>query len=168
VSRFRGVIGGRSSSRRRVYAGGVLVYLILGALLAVPAYATENTLSPLVPVPGSSRNVPTGSDDASVLAYYDYLNLRHANSLKETYLYDWQGFLVTYALIAAALISLYFFAFAWYARRRAGDLYPVEVYNGFLTERNGPVDAFNYAVWAILGIYMVYYTVIQLLYGQLY
>jgi hypothetical protein len=66
------------------------------------------------------------------------------------------------------LISLYFFAFAWYARRRSGDLYPVEVFNGIITERNGPVDPFNYAVWAILGIYIVYYTVIQVLYGQLY
>lgn len=162
----------RSRSRTRgvyrIYIAGVVLYLILGALLAYPAYATENTLNPLVPVPGSTMRVPTGSDDASVLAYYDYLNLQHANTLKETYDFRWQNFIVTYTIIAAALISLYFFAFAWYARRRSGDLYPVEVYNGFITERNGPVDAFNYAVWAIIGIYMVFYTVIQLIYGQIY
>ena len=152
----------------RFYVVGVVLYLLLGAILAYPAYATENTLNPLVPVPASTMRVPTGSDDASVLAYYDYLNLQHANSLKETYHYNWQNFMVTYAVITAALISLYFFAFAWYGKRRSGDLYPVEVFNGFLTERNGPVDVFNYAVWAILGIYLVFYTVIQIIYGQIY
>ncbi len=152
----------------RIYIGGVLLYLILGAILAVPAQATENTLNPFVPGPSSSLSVPSGSDDASVLAYYDYLSLQHSNSLKETYNYNWQNFLMTYAVIAAALISLYFFAFAWYARRRVADLYPVEVFNGIITERGGPIDAFNYAVWTILGIYMVYYTVIQIIYGQIY
>ncbi len=162
------VSGGPSRITRRIYVAGVVFYLLLGLLLTIPAYATENTLNPIAPVPGSTHNVPTGSDDASVQAYYDYLNLEHSNSLKETYLYNWQNFLITYALIAAALISLYFFSFAWYARRRTGDLYPVEVFNGFITERGGPVDPFNYAVYAILGIYMVYYVVIQLLYGQIY
>lgn len=152
----------------RVYIAGVVLYLLLGGLLAYPAYATENTLNPVAPVPASTMNVPTGSDDASVLAYYDYLNLQHAGTLTETYNYNWQNFLVTYMMIAAALISLYFFAFAWYARRRSADLYPVEVFNGFITERNGPVDAFNYGVWTILVIYMIYYTVIQLIYGQIY
>ncbi len=152
----------------RFYLAGVVLYLVLGAILAVPAAATENTFNPIVPVPVSVSGVPTGSDDASVQAYYDYLNLVHANSLKETYHFSWGNFFITYALIAAVLIALYFFAFAWYARRRAGDLYPVEVYNGFITERGGPVDAFNYAAWAILGIYMVWYLVIQLIYGQIY
>lgn len=160
--------GGRPRGLIRFYLFGVAIYLLLGALLAVPAYATENTLNPLVPVPGHTTNVPTGSDDASVKAYYDYLNLEHASSLKETYHFNWQNFFVTYAVIAAALISLYFFAFAWYSRRRSGDLYPVEVFNGLLTERAGPIDAFNYAVWGILGIYMVWYIVIQLIYGQIY
>jgi ABC-type multidrug transport system permease subunit len=152
----------------RFYVVGVVVYLLLGVLLAVPAYATENTLNPLVPVPAGTTKVPTGSDDASVQAYYDYLNLEHAGTLKETYHFNWQNFIVTYAVIAAALISVYFFAFAWYAKRRSGDLYPVEVFNGVVTERAGPIDAFNYAVWGILGIYMLWYIVIQLIYGQIY
>ncbi|MCL5736023.1 MAG: hypothetical protein M1274_10635 [Actinobacteria bacterium] len=160
--------GPKSRALRRFYLGGVVVYLILGALLAYPAYATENTLNPVVPVPAWSTNVPTGSDDASVQAYYDYLSLEHFSTMKETYHFNWQNFTVTWAVIAAALISLYFFAFAWYARRRSGDLYPVEVYNGFITERNGPIDMFNYAVWAILGIYAIFYMVIQLIYGQIY
>ena len=153
---------------RRIYVITVITYVLLGLLLTIPAYATENTANPIVPIPGPSVSVPTGSDDVSVLAYYDYLNLRHANSLKETYNYDWQTFLVTYGLIAAVLIAFYFFVFAWYARRRRSDLYPVEVYNGFITERGGPVEPFNYAAWSILGIYMIYYVAIQLTYGQLY
>jgi hypothetical protein len=153
---------------RRIYVITVIAYLLVGVLLTIPAYATETTSNPIVPIPGPAVSVPTGSDDVSVLAYYDYLNLRHANSLRETYIYDWQTFLVTYGVIAAVLVFFYFFVFAWHARRRQADLYPVEVYNGFLTERGGPVDPFNYAAWAILGIYMVYYTVIQLMYGQLY
>ncbi len=160
--------GRKSRGVIRFYLAGAVIYLFLGALLAVPAYATENTLNPIVPVPAHTTRVPTGSDDASVKAYYDYLALEHASSLKETYHFNWQNFIVTYALIAVVLISLYFFAFAWYARRRSGDLYPVEVFNGLLTERAGPVDAFNYAVWSILGIYMIWYIVLQLIYGQIY
>jgi hypothetical protein len=160
--------GDRPRGIIRFYLAGAVVYLLLGALLAVPAYATENTLNPIVPVPAHTSNVPTGSDDASVRAYYDYLNLEHANTLKETYHFSWQNFIITYALIAAVLISMYFFAFAWYSRRRSKDLYPVEVFNGLLTERAGPIDVFNYAVWTILGIYMLWYIVIQLIYGQIY
>jgi hypothetical protein len=153
----------------RLYLVGAIVYLLLGAILAVPAYATENTLNPFIPVPGyTGQAVPTGSDDAAVQAYYDYLNLEHSRSLTETYHYNWENFITTYAVIAAALISLYFFAFAWYARRRSLDLYPVEVFNGVITERSGPIDAFNYAVWSILGIYIIWYVVIQLIYGQIY
>jgi hypothetical protein len=153
---------------RLIYVVTVVTYLLLGPLLAIPAYATENTFNPIAPIPGPSTVVPTGSDDTSVLAYYDYMNLRHLNSIKETYIYDWQAFLVTYAIIAAVMVFFFFFVFAWYARRRSADLYPVEVYNGLLTERGGPVDPFNHAAWAILGIYVAYYTVIQLTYGQLY
>jgi hypothetical protein len=152
----------------RFFVAGVVVYLLLGVLLAYPAYATENTNNPFVPVPHGNVDVPTGSDDASVLAYYDYLNRQHAATLQETYTFNWQNFLITYAIIAAALISLYFFAMVWYSRKRSGDLYPVEAYNGFITERNGPVDVLNYAVAAILGIYMLYYTVVDLIYGQIY
>jgi hypothetical protein len=163
-----GTLGGPTRTLRRIYLVSVIFYLLLGIVMTIPAYATENSLNPIAPVPGSTSIVPTGSDDLSVQAYYDYLNQQHLMSLKEAYIYDWQGFLTTYLLIAVVLIAFYAFVYAWYARRRKADLYPVEVYNGYLTERGGPVDPFNYATWAILGIYMVYYVVIQLIYGQLY
>ena len=53
-------------------------------------------------------------------------------------------------------------------RRHQGDLYPVEVYNAYITERGGPIDSFNWATYAILLTYMAYYTVINLIFGQYY
>ena len=42
------------------------------------------------------------------------------------------------------------------------DLYPVEVYNAIITERGGPVDTFNWVLYAVLLSYMAYYTVTNL------
>lgn len=147
-----------------------VLYGLLGGLLVYQAYA-QQTLSTVYPVPGKiiKGGVPTGNDDATVKRYYEYLTLRHVGTVTETYDYDWYYTGTMYLVIGTGLIVFYFLTFAWYARtRHQGDLYPVEVYNAYITERGGPVDSFNWAVYAILGIYMVYYTVINLVLGQYY
>jgi hypothetical protein len=154
----------------RVFLITVIMYGLLGMLLVYQAYA-QQTLSSVYPVRGKvlPMSVPTGSNDQTVKAYYDYLTLRHVGTLNETYHIDWYYFGTMYLVIGTGLIVFYFLTFAWYARsRRQGDLYPVEVYNAYITERGGPVDSFNWAVYAILLIYMLYYTVINLILGQYY
>ena len=122
----------------------------------------------MIPVPSGYTDVPTGSDDEAVQNYYDYLDYRHLAYLHETTTIDRVDLTTIYGILGGILIIFYFFVTAWGARRSKADLYPVEVYNGYLSERGGPVDPFNIAVYAILFCYMVYYTVIQLIYGQYY
>lgn len=146
-----------------------VLYAALGGALVYQAYA-QQTRSWVIPTPNKPiMTVPTGSDDAAAKAFFDYLTLRHVSSLEEQYIVDPYYVGTMYLLIGGILLVSYFLAFTWYARRRNdGDLYPVEVYNAYITERSGPIDTFNWVVWAVLLSYMAYYTVINLMFGQYY
>ncbi len=152
----------------RLYVLAAVLYVLLGFTLIANAYARGQEVNPMIPVPSEYTDVPTGSDDEAVEAYYDYLNYRHLDELNQTYLFDPLGITTIYGILGGILVISYFFAFAWHARMSRGDLYPVEVFNGYLSERGGPVDPFNWAVYAILIAYMVYYTVVHLIFGQYY
>ena len=148
----------------------VLLFGLLGGLIVYQAYA-QQTLSSVYPSVGKTVDfkVPTGSDDATVKKFFDYLALRHVGTLEETYIFNWTYFNTMYLVIGTGLIVFYFLTYAWYARvRKQGDLYPVEVYNAYITERGGPVDNFNWAVYSILIVYMAYYAVLNLILGQYY
>jgi hypothetical protein len=146
------------------------LYALFGGALVYRAYA-QQTYSWVIPTLNKPHNltVPTGSDDASVKAFFDYNALRHAASLQETYANNPYYLGTMYLIIGIFLILTYVVTFAWFARIRGrGDLYPVEVYNGYLTERGGPVDMFNWVTYVILLSYMVVYTVVNLIGGQYY
>jgi hypothetical protein len=154
---------------RKFYALTVIAYLILGIALVGVAYAQQSSQSSVFPVPGNRQlSVPRGSTDAEARAYFDYLQLQTYAGLQETYSISIVTVLEFYGVGGIVLVTTYFFMFAWYARLKRDDLYPVEVYNGYVTERGGPVDAFNWAVWAIMVIYAVAYIAISITYGQLY
>ncbi|HEY3318556.1 MAG TPA: hypothetical protein VGK50_09055 [Coriobacteriia bacterium] len=152
-----------------VFGMTAVLYVLLGVALSIQAVAQQR-LNPVVSEVGNptTRAVPSGSDDASVKAFYHYLDLRHFMKEKETYVGDPETAATYYGLVGVAVILFYYFTFAWYARLKSGDLYPVEVYNGYIAERGGPVDPFNWATYAILLAYMVYYTVVNIVYGQMY
>jgi hypothetical protein len=145
------------------------LYALFGGALVYRAYA-QQTYSWVIPTLNKPHlTVPTGSDDQSVKAFFDYNTLRHAASLEETYFVSPYYLGTMYLLIGVILIVSYALTFAWFARLRTrGDLYPVEVYNGYLTERGGPVDVFNWVTYVVLLSYMVTYTVINLIGGQYY
>lgn len=161
-------------SRRRLtlrwlYVGVTLGYLLIGLIIVGPALATQQqTINPLAPIPSQSSAVPTGNDDATVQQYYDYLELQNLATMREQYLFDWQNFSITYLETAAFILVFYVFVLAWYSKLRKLDLYPVEVFNGVITERSGPVDPLSWGTFSIVGVYCIYYIVIHLIYGQLY
>jgi hypothetical protein len=152
-----------------VFAITAVLYALLGGLIVYQASA-QQTLSSVFPTLNKPHvRVPTGSDDKSVNAFFDYNALRHVATLDETYINNGYYWGTMYLIIGMILISVYFLAFAWFAKvRKGGDLYPVEVYNAYLAERGGPVDAFNWVVYAILLSYMVVYSVINIIGGQYY
>ena len=149
---------------RRLIWLTAIIYALLGVAMAWQAHAQTKSVIDT----GTVHEVPTGSDEKSVQAYYDYLNESQLLSEHETYLIDTPALGWTYGMLGALLIVSYFFIFSWYARQQSHDLYPVESYNGYITERGGPVDPFNYAFYIVLGSFMIYYAYIQILYGQLY
>lgn len=152
----------------RLYLLAAALYVLLGFVLIGTALARGLEVNPMIPVPSRFAEVPSGSDDASVQAYYDYLNYRHLDYLSETLTVDWLTITTVYGILAGILVIFYFLAMAWGARRSKADLYPVESFNGYISERGGPIDPFNLALYAILVCYMVYYTVVSLIYGQYY
>ncbi len=141
-----------------------IIYALLGFMVAWQAYAQTKSVKET----GTVQTVPSGNDEQSVQAYYDYLNESNLLAKHETFVIDWPAIGWTYGMLGALLIVSYFFIFAWYARLRSHDLYPVESYNGYITERGGPVDPFNYASYIVLGSFMTYYAYTQILFGQLY
>jgi hypothetical protein len=164
--------GARARTMKRIrqfYVLTVVIYLIMGVLLVGVAYAQQASQSWVFPTPGTTQlKVPTGSDDAQAQAYFNYLQLQTYAGIHETYHVNVIALLEVYGVGGLVLGVLYLFMFAWYARLRTDDLYPVEVYNGYVTERGGPIDPFNWAVWTIMIIYAVAYIAVSLTYGQLY
>jgi hypothetical protein len=152
----------------RIFLLTVVLYVALGLVAAAGAVAQQRS-NPVFPEYGKpTATVPTGSDDKSVEDFYHYNQLRELIKVNETYVFDTETFLTYYGLIGIGLISFYFLTFSWYARLKTGDLYPTEVYNGYIAERGGPVDPFNWAVYAILLAYMLYYTFVMVTFGQQY
>jgi hypothetical protein len=154
----------------RVMIAATVLYALMGVFIVFEAYA-QQTYSWVLPTVNKPhpRVVPTGADDKAVNAFYDYDQLRHVASLSETYFMDPYYLTTMYLVFGVVIVCFYGLTYAWLARHQSrGDLYPVETYNAYLTERNGPIDAFNWILWAILLSYMVVYTVVNLIGGQYY
>ncbi|MHB0867499.1 MAG: hypothetical protein ACYC6B_08655 [Thermoleophilia bacterium] len=154
---------------RATYTLMALAYVLIGAVLII-----EQKVRSRIPYftdwPNSSemQSVPSGSSDQDVTAYYSYLHSWSLSQVKETYFFNPLLLTWVYATIGVIIIIFIFLSNAWYARYRQGDLYPVEVYNGYMSERGGKVEYFNWAVYIILGAFMVYYAATNLIYGQIY
>jgi hypothetical protein len=146
-----------------------VMYGVFGAFIIYRTYA-QQTYSWVIPTLNKPYlKVPTGSDDKSVQAFFDYNQLRHLASLQETYFWDPYYLGTMYLVIGVVVLIFYGVAFSWFARLRSqGDLYPVEVYNAYITERGGPVDILNWLAYAVLLCYMITYTVVNLIGGQYY
>ena len=147
-----------------IYVVTVVAYAVLGAVLLASAYATAEIPNSISVTP--LKAVPTGNSDEVIQQYYDYLWLRHLETYTQTYAINPVLMIIIYAILGAVLVLTYFFTYAWYARLPKGDLYPVEVFNGYLSERGSPVDAFNWAMYAILATFMVWYIIWNLIFGQ--
>ena len=169
-------MSGRPTSVKRIarYITAIMIataalYAALGVFMIAQAYA-QQTYSWVLPTLNKPYlKVPTGADDASVKAFFDYNQLRHLASLQETYFLDPYYLGTMYLVIGVVLLIFYMVSLSWFSRQRSrGDLYPVEVYNGYLTERSGPVGALNWVMYAVLLSYMIVYTVVNLIGGQYY
>lgn len=167
MSRSRATLPRAARIARTLYVLAVSMYVILALLFSAVALAQPRTST--VPLPSRTYLAPpSGSSDAVVEKYFDYLALQHLGNIEQTTSVNWLGLMEAFSFGGAFLIILYFFIYAWFARRKTGDLYPLEVYNGYITERNGRVDAFNWALYVAIFVYGVFYIIVSLRFGQIY
>ena len=163
-----------ATTGRRVRTAAVVllaIYALSGVLLVAKAWAdAQSSQEAIIPSPGIVYlKPPTGSSDRVVSAYYDYLQKMTYATLPEQYHLDIPSLLIMYAVLGINIGGIYVFVIGWYySRLRKNDLYPVEVYNGLISERAGPFDILNYYLWTLMGLYIVVYIVINLIFAQLY
>ncbi|MCL4474561.1 MAG: hypothetical protein M1455_11635 [Actinobacteria bacterium] len=156
----------RSPHMKWLYVSTAVLYVIIGLFLVYEYHA--RTKIPYFTDYQDHGNVPTGSDDQSVKDYYSYLQTWQFGTIKENYLFSPGQFTAFYGSLGVFLIVFYFFTYVWFAKHRVADLYPVESYNGYVTERGGRTDNFNYAVFTVVGAFVLYYGATNLIFGQIY
>lgn len=115
-----------------------------------------------------SSEVPTGSDEATVSDYYDYLYEHYLRQIDQTFDLEpitllWWGFWL--ALLVGGVGAA-----VWWQRstRATSEPYPVESYNGYITEGNGPVGGFLTVFFIGVVIWLLAITVAHLVQGQIY
>ncbi len=151
----------------RFYVWSVIAYVALGFVFVGQAYATwERMGAPITTQP--VIKVPTGNDDKTVEAYYDYLQLRHLQNQNETYSVQATPLLIVYGVLGGTLFILFTMVWMWYSKRRpdSAGLYPVEVYNGYIAERGGVVEPFTYANYGLMVAFSAWYVWWNIAFGQ--
>lgn len=127
------------------------------------------------------RHVPSGSSQGQEDRYFNYLwKLDFINGPHQQVNVQWAS-IITVALWIGVLVLLAYLLTngSYHEQNKRGlatdpngpeiqDLYPVEAYNGIITERNGAVDKFNYFLYAIVIAFAVGLMLSQILNGQVY
>jgi hypothetical protein len=111
--------------------------------------------------------VPTGDTPEIVQAYYEYLLAHYINPTAQNIATNW--FLVGVVVGWVAIVSgLFFIYFRRVRNEKPSQLYPVETYNGYISESNGGTGVFLYVFFALVVLWLLYITVSNLTQGQLY
>jgi len=154
---------------KRFFVIAAIGYVCLGVFFVAQTYAlgTYPRIGPQFTTTPVTK-VPTGDSDATVRAYYNYLQLRHLQQQTETYAVNPVTLVIVYGILGAVLVIFSALAFMWYARDRRVGLYPVEVYNGYLAEGAGGVDLFTWSNYAVMLAFIAFYIWWNLTFGQWY
>lgn len=111
--------------------------------------------------------VPTGDTPEIVQAYYQYLLAHYINPTVQNTATNW--FLVGVVLGWVAIVTgLFFVYFRRVRSEKPSKLYPVETYNGYISESNAGTGIFLYVFFALVVLWLLYITVGDLTQGQIY
>lgn len=154
---------------KRLYVATVVAYVVLGFAFAGVAHAQLERIGPSFTTHPVTK-VPTGSSDATVEAYYNYLQLRHLQQQTETYGVNDVDLVIIYGILGGVLLIFSCLIWVWHMRqkRKLPGLYPVEVYNGYIAERGAPVDIYVWSNYAVMLAFMGFYIWWNLIFGQWY
>jgi hypothetical protein len=113
-------------------------------------------------------DVPAGNTGDIVRQYYEYLYHHYLSGITQTYYIHWDTIL--WVLFWLFILAGGFYAYTrWqHTSRSSKEPYPVESYNGYIEEGNGPVGTFLTLFFIGMFLLLVSFTVYNLLYGQIY
>jgi hypothetical protein len=116
-----------------------------------------------------SPNVPTGSSTEVVQKYYSYLYkiwLDRIGGQQFTIHWDTIAWVVLWIFV---LVGFFYIYTRW--QRHTGskaEPYPVESYNGYIQESNGPVGPFLKLFYIGMFFWLLAMTILNLVNGQIY
>jgi hypothetical protein len=112
--------------------------------------------------------VPTGNTSQVVEQYYDYLYSHYLAQITQTYSIHWD--VLAWILFWVVLLAGLFYAYTRYQRYThfAREPYPLESYNGYVSETNGPVGTFLAIFMTVIVVWLLLTTIYNRTYGQIY
>ncbi len=127
------------------------------------------------------RHIPSGNNTGVETRYFNYLwqVYLHSGQHQEVNIQWSDEMLIVIWTVVLALLAYLLTNGAYQEQNKRGaatdpsgpliqDLYPVEAYNGVITERNGAVDYFNWTLYAIVLAWGLGIMIFQIIFGQVY
>jgi hypothetical protein len=113
-------------------------------------------------------NVPSGDTGEIVRQYYQYLYANYLSHVNQNYYIHWDTLL--WVLLWIVILAGGFYAFTRWQRytRQDKEPYPVESYNGYIQEANGPVGTFLTIFFVVIFLWLLGMTISNLVLGQIY
>jgi hypothetical protein len=112
--------------------------------------------------------VPTGSTSQMVRQYYDYLYSHYLSQITQNYYIHWDilGWVILWIVVLAGA----FFAYTRWQRYTSNpdEPYPLESYNGYIQESNGPIGTFLTIFFIVMFLWLLSRTIFDLIFGQIY
>jgi hypothetical protein len=115
-----------------------------------------------------NENVPTGNDTEAISRYYDYLYAHYLEQIRQTDIIHWDTLL--WVLFWIVLFAGLLYAYTRWQRSTHAphEPYPVETYNGYIQEGNGPVGRFLAVFFVVVFLWILATTILSLTRGQIY
>lgn len=113
-------------------------------------------------------DVPTGNDSQTVQEYYDHLYEIYLSRLGETWTLQWNlfGWTALYIIILTAIFYVYT---RWQRGTKSpNEPYPVESYDGHISEMNGPIGPFLWLFFIGMFGWVMLLMVLHITGGQVY
>jgi hypothetical protein len=113
-------------------------------------------------------DVPTGDSGDIVRQYYDYLYSHYLGQIAQRT--GVQEDTLLWVILWIFIFASLFYAYTRWQRttRQQREPYPVESYNGYIEEGNGPVGTFLTLFFITMFIFLIIMTVLSLMHGQIY
>lgn len=112
--------------------------------------------------------VPTGDTEETVRQYYNYLYHYWLDRITQNYYIHWDT--LAWVVLWLFVLAAGFYAYSRWQRytHDAKEPYPVESYNGYISETNGGVGLFLTLFFIGMVVWLVVMTILILRNGQLY